>query len=239
MVDKPEEVNAQDVGFVAIDRALDKPLEVSGVPNPNTPGEIYEREIMENRKLKEARNAILEIGDMDLADLASVDLASQDPQHRQMAQTAMKMASVARHVVETGARQVVTDAYMNPTEASMMMEQEAYNPQCSQYDGWKVVKSERRLRSGKVIPVFEVQDSLTQIKIGKPYRIATVAEKIALVLNTTHNPNDSRIKLIENAYDEHVTLMRQKASATRSHNTQQINLIEAKLSRVNPIIGIS
>jgi len=157
---------------------------------------------------------------------------------RNEANISRQMHGIAHHTVNTGARQMVNDAYMNPNEASMMMEQEAYQPP-QQMDGWSVVKQSAQLQSGKRIAVFVVEDSLTGMTTGKKYRLAEVAEKVARVVNATNNPSDSRIGMIDQAYDTHVKLMREKAAARKDGNGKRVAMIESKLQEVNTRLGIA
>ena len=202
------------------------------------PGDVQAREMVENRLAVTARNVITDNGGLDMSDLLAVDLSSSDANARETARSLMRMEQVAGHMVERGAQQVVNNAYMDThNEASQMMESGAYNPQPSN-DGWSVSKKYATLNSGKKIAVFVVEDALSGMTTGKRYRLAPVAEKIARVLNATNNPDDARIKMIESAYTRHVQLMRDRAAAKKSGNTQRVSVIEGKLQEVNARLGL-
>lgn len=201
------------------------------------PGDVMARESEANRMAVEARRAVLAEGELDMSDLLAADLNSRDANEREHARTELrKLQQVTNHIVDTGARQVVQDAYMNPNEASMMMEQEAYR--APSMDGWTVVKKSAQLKSGKSIPVFIVEDALSGMTTGKKYRIGSVAEKVARVLNATNNPSDPRVRMIDEAYDCHVSLMRELAQAKKNGNRNKVSLVESKLQEVNTRLGI-
>lgn len=202
------------------------------------PGDVQAREFQANRQAVETRQQILNEGEMSMADLLSPDLASSDANARENARTMMRAEQMANRMINNGAQQVVHNAYMNPNEATQLMEQEAYIPAQSN-DGWQVKKKFAKLKSGKQIPVFMVEDALTGMTTGKKYRISTVAEKIALVLNATQNMQDSRIIMIENSYEQHVELMRTLNAAKKSGNAQKVSIIESKLQLVNSRLGLS
>jgi hypothetical protein len=195
-----------------------------------------------NADAKIARRAIIQEGEMSMADLLAPDLNSGDAVARDTAQSMMRREKAAaqftNHVVNQGAQRVVQDAYMNPTEASMLMEQEAYSPMQSD-SGWRVKKQPQRLKNGKQIAVFIVEDALTGMNTGQKYRISAVAEKIAAVLSATQNLNDPRIQMIETSYKQHVDLMRSLAEAKRTGNQQKVSIIESKLQSVNAKLGLA
>lgn len=201
------------------------------------PGDVQMRESQENRRTIAVRRTIAEAGELDMSDLLEPSLSSGTPEERQEARRLLKIQKVAAHMVNTGARRVVADAYMNPNEASMLMEQDAYRPAVVD-SGWGVAKKYATLDSGKKIPVFIVEDSISGITTGKRYRLAQVAEKISRIMNVTNNPDDTRIKFIDAAYDKHVELMRSLATAKKSGNSNQVSIIESKLSEINTRLGL-
>lgn len=201
------------------------------------PHDVLARESEANRKAVEARRLIIE-SEMDMNDLLAPDIASGGDAAREALEIKRRMGTIANHMVNTGAQQVINDAYMNPNEASMMMEQEAYQP-APQNNGWQVVKKTATLKSGKQIPVFMVEDSLSGMNTGKKYRLHEVAEKVSRVINATGNPSDARVTMINNAYEQHVKLMREKADARKNGNTNRVRMIESKLQEVNTRLGIA
>jgi len=202
------------------------------------PGDVQAREFAANRQVVEARKHIIDEGEMSLDDLVAPDLASPDATTRENARSVMKANQFASHLIGQGAQQVVHNAYMNPNEASNLMEAEAHTP-IQHNDGWQVKKVFAKLKSGKQLPVFIVEDTLTGMNTGKKYRIAVIAEKISAVLNATQNMDDPRINMIDAAYDQHVTLMRSLNEAKRSGNAQKAAIIETKLQVVNGKLGLS
>jgi hypothetical protein len=202
------------------------------------PGDVQSREMAANRSVVEARRIIEDMGELSMNDLLAPDLASADATTRQNARTQIQADQMYQRMVNTGAQRVVQDSYMNPNEASMLMEQESYTPNQTD-DGWGVVKTYAKLKSGKKIPVFMVEDAMTQMNTGKKYRISSVAEKVANVLNVTQNMDDPRINMINTAYDQHVQLMRSLNEARRSKNSQKVSIIETKLSEINTRLGLA
>jgi len=206
------------------------------------PSDVQARELEENHRVVETRQQIISEGEMSMADLLYPDLSSPDPTTRANAQTLMRTSnaanSMANHMVSQGAQQVVHNAYMNPNEASDLMESEAYNPMQNN-SGWQVTKKYARLKNGKQLPVFIVEDSLTGMNTGKKYRISSIAEKISAVLNATQNMDDPRIQMIDKSYDQHIRLMRSLNEAKRNGNRKKVSLIESKLQIVNTKLGLS
>jgi len=202
------------------------------------PADVLSRESQENRKVIATRRKIIEAGELDMSDLFGVDLQTNDMEARENALALMKMQKVASHMINNGARQVVNNAYMNPNEASSLMEQEAYQPKQTQ-SGWRVAKINRKLKSGKQIPVFMAEDSLTGMRVSKQYRLVAIAEKVVAVMNATQNPDDTRIKMLEGAYEQHVYLMRSLYSAKQQNDTKKIQITEARLQEINSRLGIA
>lgn len=202
------------------------------------PGDVLAREQAASRKAVETRRVIESMGELDINDLINPDLGQQN----ESGQNARMIHRLTQHMVQTGARQIINDAYMNPNEATMFVEQAAYQPQMSN-DGWVVRKTSAKLTSGKVIPVFVVEDSLSGMTTGKRYRLSQVAEKIAKVLNVTQNPDDARIKMIETAYDKHVELMKLIGNAKTAlregrGDKRRLQQLENELQEVNARLGL-
>lgn len=203
----------------------------------NAPGDVQAREFEANREAQQARRAIMESGGLSMDDLLDLSVSDGGTGAQSAMQMKRKMSAVAGHMVDSGARGVVQSAYMDPNEASMLMEQEAYSPQQSA-EGWQVRKTAATLKSGKQIPVFVVEDSVSGMTTGKKYRLSQVAEKVARVINTTGNPNDSRIRMLNETYDKHVQLMRERADAKKSGNRKRVQMVESKLEEINAKLGI-
>lgn len=201
------------------------------------PGDVQARESEANRAVVQTRRMIESTGGLDMNDFLDLEIADGGQGARDAMQMKRRLGVVAEHMVNHGAQQMVHDAYMNPNEASMLMEQEAYQPQM-QASGWQVVKTAATLKSGKQIPVFVVEDTLTGMTTGKKYRLSTVAEKVARVVNATNNPSDARITMINEAYDQHVKLMQERGKANREGNSRKVQMIESKLQEVNTRLGI-
>lgn len=202
------------------------------------PADVLAREQAASRATVESRRVIESMGELDINDLFAPDLGQQN----EYGQTARALSRMTQHMVQTGARRIINDAYMDPNEATMLVEQEAYRPQ--QVDsGWRVKKSQATLQSGKKIPVFMVEDSLSGMTTGKRYRLSQVAEKIVKVINATGNPNDARIKMIETAYDRHVELMRSIAGAKTAlaegrGDKRRLQQMQSELEEVNARLGL-
>lgn len=201
------------------------------------PGDVQARESEANRAVVQTRRLIEATGGLDMNDFLDLEIADGGKGAQEAISLKRRMGAIAEHTVDRGARQVVNDAYMNPNEASMMMEQEAYQPQ--HQDGWQVQKTRATLKSGKAIAVFVVEDALSGMTTGKKYRLAEVAEKVARVINATGNPSDPRIGMIDKAYDNHVSLMRERAEASKAGNRKRVAMIESKLQEVNTRLGIA
>lgn len=221
---------AQEAGFQA--RGIqDGDMDASwrqrgGGSNMGAPGDVQAKEMRENRRVVEARRAVLDTGGLSMDDLISVGLTDRDETARTEArQVRDKMARVAQFTGQN-TRQA-------PSQHGLMEQnyQEAS-------DGWSVVQKTATLNTGKVIPVFVVEDGLSGMSTGKKYRLAEVAEKVARVLNATNNMDDARIKMIDQTYDQHVKLMRERAEARKTGNTKALALIESKLAGVNARLGL-
>lgn len=204
----------------------------------SAPHDVQARETEANRAVVQTRRMIESTGGLDMNDFLDLEIADGGQGARQAVEMKRKLGAVAGHMVQAGAQQVVNDAYMNPNEASMIMEQEAYQPQM-QASGWQVKKTAATLKSGKQIPVFVVEDSLSGMTTGKKYRLAEVAEKVARVVNATNNPSDPRINMINETYDQHVKLMQERGKANREGNRKRVSMIESKLQEVNTRLGIA
>jgi hypothetical protein len=231
--------DASGAGFVAsqiTDGAMNNGKSYSGAASG--PSDVLAREQAASRAAVQTRRVIESMGDLDLNDLFAPDLGQQNEQ----GQTARALSRMTQHMVNSSARRIINDAYMDPNEASMLVEQEAYRPQ--QVDsGWRVKKTQAKLQSGKLIPVFMVEDSLSGMTTGKKYRLSQVAAKIAKVMNVTQNPNDARIKMIETAYDRHVDLMRAIAGAKTAltegrGDRRKLQQLESELQEVNARLGL-
>lgn len=201
------------------------------------PGDVQARESEANRAAIQTRRKIQETGGLSMDDLLDLGMGDGGAEAQSARDMKRRMAAVAGHMVNHGAQQVVQNAYMDPNEASMLMEQEAYAPSPADA-GWQVSKKAATLKSGKQIPVFVVEDALTGMTTGKKYRLSSVAEKVAAVVNATGNPDDARIRMINEAYDQHVQLMQEKARAKKSGNSNKVSMIESKLEAVNARLGI-
>ena len=218
------------------DAEMDTSWKTRGQAMGGDDGGAQARMMEENRQAIQAKRVIEDVGGLDWNDL--FELSSNDGNEgRSNAAAIRKMVGVTNHAINQGAQRMVHDAYMNPNEATMMMEEEVYQPM--QQEGWRVVKQAATLRSGKQIPVYVVEDSLSGMTTGKRYRVSVVAEKIARVLNATNNPDDNRVKMIENAYDQHVKYMQELSAAKKNRDASRVKIVEAKLSKVNASLGIS
>lgn len=200
------------------------------------PGDVQARESEANRAVVQTRRLIEATGGLDMNDFLDLEIADGGRGAHEAMSLKRRMGIIAEHTVDRGARQVVNDAYMNPNEASMM-EQESYQPQYQ--DGWQVQKTRATLKSGKAIAVFVVEDALSGMTTGKKYRLAEVAERVARVINATGDPSDPRIGMIDKAYDNHVSLMRERAEASKAGNRKKVAMIESKLQEVNTRLGIA
>ncbi len=205
-------------------------------------GEVsLEEQASTRRDVLNAKNKIEEIGALSMDDMIDLGIADADPNTRKAAK---ELGEITRHMVNSGARQVVQNAYIDPNEASDLMEQEAYKPEPTG-QAWQVAKKRQKLKSGKVIAVFMVEDSLTEMTTGKKYRLAEVAGKVARVLNATNNPDDPRINMINTAYDKHVALMQNIAKTRRAIKEGQTNkrgrltVLEHELDVVNAKLGLT
>ena len=209
--------------------------------NPGGGEVAIEEQASTRRDVIDAKNKIEEIGGLSMDDMIDLGVADADPATRKAAK---ELGEITRHMVNSGARQVVRNAYDNPNEASDLMEQEAYQPQ-STGDTWQVVKKRQKLRSGKVISVFMVEDTLSEMTTGKKYRLAEVARKVVRVLNATNNPEDARIRMIDTAYNKHVALMQSITKTRRAIKEGQLNksgrlsVLESELEVVNAKLGLT
>lgn len=236
--------NAADSGFVAKtigDGDMDsswRDRHFSG--GGNSVPDIQAREVEANEDAKKSRRIIEKSGGLSIEDLMMPSLSGVDKDHEAQANARklMQLQHNTQRLVDNGARQIINDSYMgNMNEASMLFDQEIYSP-TPQDSGWSVVKKTATLASGKSVPVFMVEDALTGMTTGKRYRLSEVADKVSKVLNATNNPNDTRIKILNDAYDRHVQLMQEKAQAKKAGNAQKVSIIEAQLQEVNTRLGL-
>jgi len=220
---------AQEAGLQARgiqDGEMDSSWRQRGGSSMGAPGDVQAKEMRENRRAVEARRAVLDTGGLSMDDLISVGLTDRDETARTEArQVRDKMARVAQFTGQN-TRQA-------PSQ-NRLMEQSYQDVN----DGWSVVQRTATLTTGKVVPVFMVEDGLSGMSTGKKYRLAEVAEKVARVLNATNNMDDARIRMIDQTYDQHVKLMRERAEAKRTGNTKALALIESRLADVNARLGL-
>lgn len=134
-------------------------------------------------------------------------------------------------------------------EASQLSESMAGQPQAQ--DGtWKTEKAMARLKgSGKTVPVWQVVDESSGMKLPTPFRIQAPAERIATILNTNNGAvNDPRIRNINEAYNTHVNLMKnirkyqkmltEDPDAPESKVRAKIQELRYELEGVNVILGV-
>ena len=146
---------------------------------------------------------------------------------------------------DDAARNLVQRAYTeNPDEASMMAESYGRQPQ-STNGTWTVKKMGARIKgTERVVPVWKVLDETTQMSIPKIFRVQEPAQRIATILNQSGNVNDPRIRGILEAYDKHVTLMkemrrtRKLVNEGRSEFTDKLERLLVDLEQVNWKLGI-
>lgn len=202
----------------------------------NAPGDVQAKEFEANRVVREARAAIVETGGMTMDELLELGMSDGG-------QVAQDAAIVRRQM---GAMSGMQPQMGAPYGQQSLMEQQPqsfYNQTPPQYnqsmgDGWRVVQNQARLKSGKSITVYMVEDALTGMNTGTKYRLPQVAEKIARVLNVTQNVDDPRVQMVESTYKEHVALMRELRNAKKAGNPNRVSMIESKLQSVNTKLGL-
>ena len=143
------------------------------------------------------------------------------------------MARVGMDIAtDNAARNLVQQSYTeNPDEATMMAESYGRQPQPTN-GSWKVQKLAARIKNTeKVVPVWKVLDESTQMSIPKMFRVQEPAQRIATILNQSGNVNDPRINGILQAYDKHVTLMKE-VRRTRKLIKEGRNEFNDKLERL-------
>lgn len=192
---------------------------------------------------KYARTLAQTGGGLDLNDMIALGM-NDDGDDRKNALALKRIAEVTNHAVQAGARRVVQDAYMDPNDASLLMEQSAYQPRKAD-QGWSVTRYEATLQNGKRVPVFMVEDSLSGMTTGKRYRLHEVAQKVANVVNATGNPDDPRIAMINSTYEQYMEVRKSLGSASKAlregdtSKKGRVKVLEAKLSEISTKLGIS
>jgi hypothetical protein len=163
-----------------------------------------------------------------------------------LASIADGMQDMAQHA----AVNLVHQGYQGePNEASLLSESMAGRPR-PQDGTWKTEKAMARLKgSNKTVPVWQIVDESTGMKLPTPYRIQAPAERIATILNTNNGAvNDSRIRNINEAYKTHVNLMKNIRSyqkmltedpdVSESKVNAKIRQLRYDLEGVNAILGV-
>jgi hypothetical protein len=109
---------------------------------------------------------------------------------------------------------------------------------------WQIDELNAKMKSGRTVPVWQVRDGRSGVKIPHSFRLAETAGKVAAVLNRTGNINDPRVGQWISA-DKHrvglVSKARQLKEAVQAGNTAvkgQLAKIREELAELDLKIGI-
>lgn len=191
-----------------------------------------EEEAFSRQQVLRARRVIEESGGLSMDDLISLSMSDADGNSRQAARDLRRMSS---YVQQAPAR---PNQNLYETDYGM-------DDSMSSGDTWVVVRKNAKLaNSNRSIPVFVVEDSLSGMTTGKKYRLEVIAERIARVINTTGNPDDPRVQMIDQNYDRHVKLMqaigahKKSLREGKSMDRNKLSRLETELQQVNAKLGL-
>jgi len=204
--------------------------------------DVASREFELNEEAKTARRKIIAImedsGEMTMADLGGVDSVSDRE----------RQSSLAAFGLEQTVNRVSTDMVQQshntiPSESSIFAESYSDTPRNT--DGpWKTQKKIATLKNGRDVPVWLIVNENTGSRVEKPFRMQEPALRISTMLNQNGgNGEDVRITRVFEAYDSHVSLMKQFRGLKKMLNEGQkvgnkIKAVRAELEEVNYKLGI-
>lgn len=200
-----------------------------GAPRGDVPADVQAREFAANEQARRALHEINALGGLtidDLREAAQEMMAKGDP----LVRGKMMNPSIRQYnPMETSAPQQ-PQSQLFVTESQFTAAQRG--------EAWEVRTMNAKTRSGKVVPVYVVEDTVSGMTTGTKYRVMEVAQKVARIVNATGNPSDIRIGMLNEAHDEHIKLKNKLAEARRGSDVNAVKLLENKLQTVNMKIGL-
>ena len=238
-------ITTEDAGYqVNTNHAGD--MDTSWRVNQNAPiatnvADVASREFDLNEQMKEARRKIIAITEGDNSGgLTMADLGGVSNVEAQSAIAAFGLESAVNNV----SSQMVQQAHNRiPNEASIFAESYSDTPRPIE-GAWKTQKKIAKLKNGRDVPVWLIVNENTGARVEKPFRMQEPALRVATMLNQNGgNGEDVRISRLFEAYDSHISLMKDfrtlKKQLNEGHKVgNKIKDIRSQLEEVNYKLGI-
>lgn len=239
---------AEEVGFRASEgrgHRDDAPLDTSWkqrgrnsfVSTSDRAAMAMEREMQENRVLRESRSKIDQITNGEMLTMA--DLLDQGDTEGM----AMLVEKGVKELVKTNVPKLYRQSYDEPNDATMLFDQLA--AKADPTDGlWLVEKTMVTTKSGRQVPVWVVNNPSDQKEINKKFRFQEVAQRVAAIMNRGGPGSMVRVQQLCEKYDKYLEIRRAMKANKKlilegdNSKTARNDVLQARLNELAVHLGL-